>query len=93
VAWTRNARQSGRAAECHGRWYRSYEGGDIREIVRSAFSARGITCEIEAIPGGKLADAATLALQRAKRNEVDAIVAGGGDGTITPSQPCLPARA
>ena len=60
----------------------SHEGGDIREIVRSAFSARGIACEIEAIPGGKLADAATLALQKAKRNEVDAIVAGGGDGTI-----------
>src|SRR5258708_29908272 len=55
---------------------------EICEIVRSAFAAGGIICEIEALPGGKLAEAATLALHRAKRNEVDAIVAGGGDGTV-----------
>jgi len=55
---------------------------ELREIVRSAFFARGIICEVEALPGGKLADAATLALQKAQRNEVDVIVAGGGDGTI-----------
>src|SRR5258705_7462459 len=59
-----------------------HTGEDICEIVRSAFTARGITCEVDAIPGGKLLDAANKALQRIARNEVDAIVAGGGDGTI-----------
>ena len=57
-------------------------GEKLGEIVRSAFAARGIACEIEALPGGKLADAAKRALQRAKKNELDAIIAGGGDGTI-----------
>ena len=59
-----------------------HPGEDIREMVRSAFAARGISSEVEAIPGGKLLDAANRALQKAQRNEVDAIVAGGGDGTI-----------
>src|SRR5258706_1300385 len=54
----------------------------IRDIVSSAFAARGIAADIEALPGGKLVDAANRALQQAKRNEMQAIVAGGGDGTI-----------
>jgi diacylglycerol kinase family enzyme len=58
------------------------QGEEICEVVRSAFAARGISCEVEALPGGKLVDAASQALQKAKRNEVDAIIAGGGDGTI-----------
>ena len=59
-----------------------HPGKDICEIVRAAFTERGITCEVEAVPGGKLLQAAKRALQKAKGNEVDAIVAGGGDGTI-----------
>jgi diacylglycerol kinase family enzyme len=54
----------------------------ICEIVRAAFAARGIAAEVEALSGDKLADAASRALEKAKRNEVDVIVAGGGDGTI-----------
>ncbi|HMI96714.1 MAG TPA: diacylglycerol kinase family protein [Micropepsaceae bacterium] len=57
-------------------------GEEIRDTVRSAFAARGISCEVEGLSGGKLADAASQALEKAKRNEVDAIIAGGGDGTI-----------
>ena len=57
-------------------------GEELCEIVRSAFAARGISAEVEAMPGGKLLDAANRALQRIARNEADAIVAGGGDGTI-----------
>jgi diacylglycerol kinase family enzyme len=55
---------------------------DVRDTVRSAFAAHGISCEVEALSGDRLADAASRALQKAQRNEVDAIVAGGGDGTI-----------
>ena len=55
---------------------------EMREIVRSAFAARGISCDVEALPGGRLVDAAKRALQKAQRNEIRAIVAGGGDGTI-----------
>jgi diacylglycerol kinase family enzyme len=58
------------------------KGENLREIIQSAFAARGIAAEIETLPGGRLADAANRALQRVKRNEVDVIVAGGGDGTI-----------
>ena len=57
-------------------------GKEIREMVRSALAARGIVCEVEVLPGGKLAHAASRALQKAQRNEIDAIIAGGGDGTI-----------
>jgi hypothetical protein len=38
-----------------------HKGEDISEVVRSAFAARGIICEVQALSGGKLADAATLA--------------------------------
>jgi diacylglycerol kinase family enzyme len=51
-------------------------------MVRSALAARGIICEVEALPGDKLAEAAKRALQKAQRNEIDAVIAGGGDGTI-----------
>src|SRR5258708_32747329 len=57
-------------------------GKEIREMVLSALAARGIICEVEALPGGKLAEAAKRALQKAQRNEIDAIIAGGGDGTL-----------
>ena len=57
-------------------------GEEIRDAIRSAFTARGIACEIETLRGDKLGDAASRALQKAQRNEVDAIVACGGDGTI-----------
>ena len=57
-------------------------GEKMREIVQSAFAARGIICEVEALPGAKLAEAAKRALQMAQRNEIDAVIAGGGDGTI-----------
>src|SRR5258708_27040591 len=63
----------------------SIEGHAVKEMcemVRSAFAARGIAADVEALPGGRLVDAASRALQQAKRNEIHAIVAGGGDGTI-----------
>lgn len=57
-------------------------GGSIRETLLSEFTKRGIVAEVEALPSGKLAGAANSALQKANRKDVDAIVAGGGDGTI-----------
>jgi diacylglycerol kinase family enzyme len=57
-------------------------GEKMRERVRSALAARGIICEVEALPGVELAEAAKRALQKAQRNEIDAVIAGGGDGTI-----------
>jgi diacylglycerol kinase family enzyme len=57
-------------------------GEKMCERVRSALVARGIDCEVEALPGVNLAEAAKRALQKAQRNEIDAVIAGGGDGTI-----------
>ena len=56
--------------------------GGMREAILSEFAKHGIDAEVTMVPGGDLAPAARLAVERAKRNEADAIVAGGGDGTI-----------
>jgi len=52
------------------------------EAVLSAFAQRGIDAEAQVRPGGELAAAARSAVQMAKQNELDAVVAAGGDGTI-----------
>src|SRR5689334_6066636 len=57
-------------------------GKPLDESLAAAFSARGIAAEIVAPEPARLAAAAEAALARARRNEIDAIVAGGGDGTI-----------
>lgn len=54
-------------------------GGDRLGRVRSAFEAAGVEAEILALGGAKLAAAA----RQAVRSAADAVVAGGGDGTVS----------
>ena len=55
---------------------------DIRRGLEHSFQAHGVSCDIRLVPGQLLAEAAALAIEQAKRGEIDAIVVGGGDGTI-----------
>lgn len=55
---------------------------DAREAVLSAFALHGIDADAKVLPGSELAAAARSAAEMAKRNELDAVVAAGGDGTI-----------
>ncbi|MEO8669323.1 MAG: diacylglycerol kinase family protein [Bauldia sp.] len=54
----------------------------LDESLAAAFSAQGIAAEIVAPEPAGLTAAAEAALARARRKEIDAVVAGGGDGTI-----------
>ncbi len=49
------------------------------ERIREAFRAAGVDVEVEAVEGGHMPEA----VQRAAASDVDAIVVGGGDGTIS----------
>ncbi len=55
------------------------DGGDIVRTLESAFAAAGIEARIEQVGPGELAEAA----RRAAGSSVDAVVVGGGDGTIS----------
>ena len=55
---------------------------EIREAVVAGFAARSVAAEVELLPPGKLAARAQEARQKAQANEIDAVIAGGGDGTI-----------
>jgi diacylglycerol kinase family enzyme len=64
-------------------------GADSGEMVgrlRSAFEAGGVDAEIDLVEPDTLSDAFERA---AKRNDLDAIVAGGGDGTISSAASAL----
>jgi diacylglycerol kinase family enzyme len=55
---------------------------DLRDELEAGFRKRNISTTIEFVSGRELQDAAQRAAKRAKAGEIDAIVAGGGDGTI-----------
>ena len=55
---------------------------EIRQELEGSFQAHGVSCDIRLVPGQLLSEAAALAIEQAKRGEIDAIVVGGGDGTI-----------
>jgi diacylglycerol kinase family enzyme len=55
---------------------------DLRAGLEAAFRQHAISASFEFAPGSKLRAAAERAVQRATAGEIDAIVAGGGDGTI-----------
>src|SRR5689334_18968110 len=48
-------------------------------LVREALTAAGLDAEVRAVPGERLAEAARAAAD----SGVDAVVAGGGDGTVS----------
>jgi diacylglycerol kinase family enzyme len=50
--------------------------------LSSLFQDRGITAECHLLPGEDIRGSAEAARERAARGEVDALVVGGGDGTI-----------
>jgi diacylglycerol kinase family enzyme len=55
---------------------------DLHHELRTAFERHGIAARIEFLPGPSLLAAAQQALQTAKNGETDAVIAGGGDGSI-----------
>lgn len=55
---------------------------DVRNDLATAFAQRGVAAEIKFVDGEGLEDAAERALEQAQRGEIDAIVVGGGDGSM-----------
>jgi diacylglycerol kinase family enzyme len=59
------------------------QGADaLRDILASAFEKNGISASLELLPGADLKAAAERALEQALKGELDAIVVGGGDGSV-----------
>src|SRR3984893_7402507 len=54
----------------------------LRQVLMSAFDKHGISAVVEFMPGAQLRSAAEHTRERAVRGELDAIVVGGGDGSI-----------
>jgi diacylglycerol kinase family enzyme len=55
---------------------------DLRAELEEAFRKHAISASFEFVPGSELKVAAERAVKRATAGEIDAVVAGGGDGTI-----------
>ena len=55
---------------------------DLRARLERAFAAHDVAAEIASIHGRDLLSAAEVALQQGKQGAIDAIVVGGGDGSI-----------
>lgn len=55
---------------------------DLRAELEAAFREHAISASFEFVPGSELQAAAQRAVKTATAGEIDAIIAGGGDGTI-----------
>jgi diacylglycerol kinase family enzyme len=55
---------------------------EIEAELASAFAHRGVTATINFLDGDDLRASAEAAMGQAKRGEIDAVVVGGGDGSI-----------
>jgi diacylglycerol kinase family enzyme len=55
---------------------------DVQATLDQSFAQHDIVAEIAFVDGEGLRAAAEAALAQAKRGEIDAIIAGGGDGTV-----------
>ena len=55
---------------------------DLQAQLEEAFNHHNITARIDFLPGKLLLDAAEEALRKVKSGECDAVIAGGGDGSI-----------
>lgn len=63
----------------------STEGGaaeELRRVLGGHFAAHGIDATLTFVAGPAIGEAARHALERVRNHELDAIVAGGGDGSI-----------
>jgi diacylglycerol kinase family enzyme len=56
---------------------------DVLLDLQSIFRKHGIAADVRFVPGSELQSEAQRAVKRAESKEIDAIVAGGGDGTIS----------
>jgi diacylglycerol kinase family enzyme len=56
--------------------------GGLRDVLTSAFSQHGILATLQFPTAGELKSAAEQALRQVSNGELDAIVVGGGDGSI-----------
>jgi diacylglycerol kinase family enzyme len=54
----------------------------LRDILAAAFQKHGIAADLEFLPGAELRPAAERALQQVLDRELDAVIVGGGDGSI-----------
>jgi diacylglycerol kinase family enzyme len=54
----------------------------LREALTTAFEANGISATLEFLSGGELQSAAEHAREKVRAGEYDAIIVGGGDGSI-----------
>jgi diacylglycerol kinase family enzyme len=59
-----------------------HDGTTLREEIASAFERHGVSAILEFLSGAELQSAAELARQKVSAGEVDAVVVGGGDGSI-----------
>jgi diacylglycerol kinase family enzyme len=57
-------------------------GENLGDALASAFEHHGIAATLEALSGPDLQAAAERAVQRVREQELDALVVGGGDGSI-----------
>jgi diacylglycerol kinase family enzyme len=55
---------------------------NLQSAIELAFERHGIECDIMVAEGDAVAEAALKARDRGERGELDAVVVGGGDGTI-----------
>jgi diacylglycerol kinase family enzyme len=55
---------------------------DLKWRLSAAFMRAGVTAEIRVLDGKRLPKAASRALAAARRGDIDAVIAGGGDGSI-----------
>jgi diacylglycerol kinase family enzyme len=55
---------------------------DVESTLRASFAFNGVEADISFVDGEGLHDAVERALIRAERGEIDAIVVGGGDGSM-----------
>jgi diacylglycerol kinase family enzyme len=54
----------------------------IRVVLKRCFAEHGVDAELRFLSGAELKTAARDALALAKRGEIDAVVVGGGDGSV-----------
>jgi len=58
------------------------DGRSLGETIEAAFAKRGVAATLEFLPGTELKAHAERAMEQAKTNSIDAVVVGGGDGSI-----------
>src|SRR5919206_2234799 len=55
---------------------------NLQMALQSAFAASSVEAAVAFVPCEELRNTAVAALERAQRGEIDAVVVGGGDGTV-----------